>query len=189
MNKKKISNILSGIMGFKKRGDFYIGNCNDSVISGYSLDVPPSAIYICRFALPAYDNVEFLHMALGKRIVALPKNGKASEKNLDLSDFLRRDWSLFSKVDSCESLIEYINAERLESTYALWVRYLTCIRRKEFEAAERLDAENDVTSKFLELRVISKHFANLSEARKQGGWEACSALIDDWSRKTTMALC
>lgn len=189
MNKKQIEIILSGAMGFKKRGNFYIGVCNDSVVSGYSLDVTPDAIYIWRFVLPSYDNVEFLHMTLGKRIITLPKRGEVSGEKVDLSSFLRRDWSSFSEVDSCEDLIKYIDVEGLESTYALWVKYLTHIRCKDFEAAERLNAENDATTKFLELQVISKHFADLSEARKRGGMETYSTLLDEWKRKTTTTFC
>ena len=155
MKKNAVARILSNLAGFKKSGSFYIGTCNDSVIAGYALDAPPSAIYIVKFALPSYDHIEFLHFGLGRRILTLPK-GNSAAGDIGVSDFLKRDWSAFSKVNDCESLIKYIDVEKLEGTYALWARYLTHIRCKEFDAAEHLHGDAAVAKKFSELQAISK---------------------------------
>jgi hypothetical protein len=188
MNKNVVSKTLAKMPGFKKSGSFYIGTCNDNVIAGYGLDAPPSAVYIWKFALPSYDDVEFLHFGLGKRILTLPQ-GNDTAGDIDLSDFLQRDWSAFFKVNDCESLIRYIDVEKLGGTYALWARYLTDIRCKDFDAAERLQGDAGVAKKFSELQAISKQFADLSEVRNRRGWEGCSALLDEWQRKTRAAYC
>ena len=189
MKKDAIAKMLTSKLGLKKRGAFYLGTCNDSVIAGYGLDAAPSATYITRFAVPSYDDVEFLHFGLGKRVLTLPNNGDAARKNVYPLDFLQRDWSDFSKVADCESLIKYIDFEKLEGTYALWARYLTHIQCGRFGAAERLHNDPSVAKKFSELRAISKHFADLSEAKSRGDWEGCFALLDRWRRKTKAAYC
>ncbi len=61
MNKKAAAKVLSSLPGFRKLGSFYIGTCNQEVISGYALDAPPGGVYISRFVLPAYDHIDFLH--------------------------------------------------------------------------------------------------------------------------------
>jgi hypothetical protein len=187
MKKNAVAKALADMPGFIKRGSFYVGTCNDSVIAGYSLDAPPSAVYVWRFLIPAYDNVEFLHMSLGKRILTLPQSSE--EGIVELSESVQRDWSDFSKVTDCGSLIKYLDVEQLASPYALWVRYLTHIQCKEFDAAERLNADASVAKKLSELQAISKSLAELSEVRSSGGWESCSALLDEWRRKTKAAFC
>lgn len=187
MKKEAIARVLTDKLGFKKKGAFYIGTCNDWVIAGYGLDAAPSATYITKFAVPAYDNIEFMHFGLGKRILTLPSSGAAKE-GVDLVDFLRRDWSDFSKIEDCESLIRFIDAEKLVGVYALWARYLTYIQCKNFDAAERL-CDASVAMSFAQLQAISKHFAALSEAKSQGGWEGCLLLLDGWRQKTKAAYC
>jgi hypothetical protein len=92
-------------------------------------------------------------------------------------------------VNDCASLMEYLDKEKVEGAYALWTRYLTHIQCKDFDAAERLHSDANVTKKLSELRAISKQFAELSEAKSQGGWEGCLALLDGWRRKTKAAFC
>lgn len=189
MNKNDAAKALTRMTGFKKSGSFYIGTCNDSVIAGYGLDAPPGAIYIWRFALPSYDNIEFLHFGLGKRILTLPQGSSGVGEKVDFANFLLRDWSTFSEVNDCERLIGYINAEELAGAYALWARFLTHIRCKEFTAAGLLWDNANVAKKFAELKAISTQFAALSKARDRGGWERCSLLLDEWHRKTMAAFC
>ncbi len=187
MKKSAIAKILSGL-GFKKSAGYYLGTCNDDVIAGYALDAPPSAIYIWQLVLPAYDNIEFLHMTLGKRILTLPKDDD-SIAPADVEEALRRDWAIFSKVTDCKSLIAYIGAEGKIGTYALWTRYLTHIRCGEFDAAQHLQNDVQVVREFSEAQSISAKFADLSAERSRGGWEACSALLDEWQRKTRATYC
>jgi hypothetical protein len=188
MKKNAITKILLNTLGLKKKGAFFIGTCNDSVIAGYGLDEAPSATYIVRFALPSYDNVEFLHFGLGERMLTLP-TGNDMVGDVNLSDFLQRDWSTFSKVNDCGSLIKYLDEEKVEGTYALWTRYLTHIRCGDFDAAERLYGDEGVAKKLSELQAISKSFAELIEVKSRSGWEDCLALLDEWRRKTKAAFC
>ena len=186
MKKNAVDKTLKNVVGPKKSGSFYLGVCNDSVISGYCIDAPPSAIYICRFILPSYDNIEFLHLSLGKRLLTVPQTG--SEESFDLSDFLRRDWSEFSRINDSESLLRYIDAEQLDGTYSLWARYLTLVRRNDFSAAEELLGAGAAKS-FSELRAISQNFAELSDAKNRSGWDGCSALLSRWLQKTKATYC
>ena len=188
MKKSAVARILANLASFKKNGSYYVGTCNENVITGYGLDAPPSAIYITRFALPCYDDIEFLHFGLGERILTLPMGDDAVSES-ELAEFLRRDWSLFSAVNDCKSLIEYIDLEGFVGTYALWVRYLTHIRCGEFEAASRFVEGTEVARKFSEAQTIPTLFAQLSEAKSRGGWEACQALLDEWQRKTKATYC
>lgn len=188
MNQKEIAHALEKVARFNKRGSFFLGTCNDSVIAGYGIDAPSSALYIWKFVIPTYDNVEFLHFSLGKRIVTIPRDDKTPLGLVELFNIFQRDWSSFSEVTDCESLTKYIELEKLEGTYARWVRYLTHIRSNEFDFAERLHDDTVVSKEFRECQAVSKSFAAMAEARSLGGWKRCSALLDDWQAKTK-AIC
>src|SRR5215471_3046251 len=98
MNKTDAAKMLANLPGFKKRGQFYIGTCNGSVISGYALDAPVGSVYIWRFVLPSYDDVEFLHLSLGRRIIASTAIGHEDTNPIRVSETLRRDWSALSEI-------------------------------------------------------------------------------------------
>jgi len=187
MNKGAVANVLARVGALKRNGSFYIGTCNDAVIAGYALDAPPSAIYIWKFVLPTYDDIEFLHLSLGRRIMTLTQTDGTNPEELD--GFIRRDWRQFSEVSNVENLVDYIETEGFEGTYADWVRYLTHIKQQEFDLAERLHGNAQATKRFSELQTISKQFHALLRAKELEGWEGCASLLDEWVKKTKATFC
>jgi hypothetical protein len=188
MRKKNVAKILHNLPGFSRKGLFFLGTCNDEVIGGYCLDAQPNNIYIWKFVLPSYDNLDFLHLSLGKRILTFPHDEDKAGEDAHIQDFLRRDWSELCRVNNSESLIGYMNSEGLDGTYAAWVRFLTHIHLREFSTAEQIYRGVGVAEKFSALRAISQSFKELSEAEKRGGWESCLVLLDVWVSNTKRRL-
>jgi hypothetical protein len=187
VKKAAIKKILGDMPGFRRHGSFFIGNCNDSVLSGYCLDSPAECLYIWRFILPSYDNIEFLHLALGKRILSISKG--TPSVGVDVADFLQRDWVEFCKVKDTASFVSYLDEENFEGAYIGWAKYLTYIWRKEFSRAERILSESDTLADFSKLKVIATNFAILSRKFQEQGWSGCEALLDDWVLKTKSTYC
>lgn len=187
MNKRKLDKAFSRVHRFVKSGPFYIGTCNQEVVTGYCLDAAPSCSYIWRFALPAYDNIEFLHLSLGGRIASYSKDEGVQEA--DLIELLNSDWCLLSGLQDSESLIRYIDREMFSGTYALWTRYLVHIWRKEFNAAETMHNNDGIAQKFAEMRAISGSFEELSKIIDTGSWQATIERLSEWSHKTASTFC
>ena len=171
--------------GFTRNGSFYFGTRNDDVMAGYCLDAPPNVIRVYRFVLPVYDDVPFLHMGLGEPI--LTTGHDQFEGSTDLSDIVRRDWTGFSELTDCEGLIRYLDVAKPAGPYALWVRYLTYIWRKSFDAAEKIHTDPAATKVFLGFQMVSKQFTDLSEIRNRNGWAGCHSHLEQWQQKTKAA--
>jgi len=189
MKKTTVARKLAGLPGFRKSGTYYIGVCNDDVIAGYCLDAPPTSIYVWRFVIPSYDNIDFLHMALGKRVLTLPHTQNGSGDDIDITGFLLRDWVEFSRIRDRIDLISYIDHEALEGTYALWVRYITYIKNRDFIKAEYLLEVEGADEKFLDMPAVRNNFVALSKEREVGDWEGCFALLGAWGHRTKATYC
>ncbi|MFT4046602.1 MAG: hypothetical protein QM661_07875 [Solimonas sp.] len=188
MKKSAVDRKLARLPGFKKKDGFYFGTCNDDVMAGYCIDAPPSCIYICRFVIPTYDDIDFMHMSLGGRILNLPRNDSNNE-SIDIAGFLRQDWSEFSKLSDRKHLIAYLDREGFQGVYALWTRYITHIRNRDFKSAEQLENAEGVREKFLGMPAVAKNLASLSQAKAKDGWEGCYIQLGAWLNKTKETYC
>jgi hypothetical protein len=187
VNKKSVAKVLSSLPGFKNAGGFYFGICNREVISGYVLDAPPGGLYIWRFILPIYDRIDFLHMALGKRIAQFSPNETASSPT-DVALLLKHDWEGFSNVRDCQSLLAYLDREQLEGDYSQWARYLTHIRCGELGAADRMENRWQ-SSGFPRVQLVVQSMQMVLDAKGRSGWNGVQELLTEWSERTVEKFC
>jgi hypothetical protein len=181
--RRTVDKLMKGI-GLRRTGHYYIGTFNQDVITGYCLDKPPLNAYVWRFALPAYDSIDFLHLALGERILHFTKGGNVPDETSDPAALLQRDWARFSQVQDCSSLIGYIDRLGFGGPYTPWTRLITHVRCREFDAAERISTDAEIMEDIASLRAIERGFAELTETRRQQGWEGCASLLDKWQQQT-----
>ena len=187
MNKKAAAKVLSSFSELRRQGDHYFGICNRELISGYALDAPPGGIYVARFILPAYDSIEFLHMALGKRIAQFPRDETDSGSS-DLGALLRNDWQAFSSVRDCGTLVAYLDRERVEGEYCQWTRYLTHVRGGEFESADRMQHEWQ-SSGFPRMQLVVQNMRAVLAAKESSGWNGVQDLLTEWSDHNMAKFC
>lgn len=187
MTERSVANVLSSLPGFRKLGGFYFGTCNAEVISGYALDAPPRGLYIWRFILPAYDRIDFLHMALGKRIAQFPRT-EADLSSTDIRLLLKTDWENFSNARDCQSLLAYLDREQLRGDYSQWAIYLTYIRSGDLEAADRMECQWR-SSGFPKLQVVTQNMKAVLEVKGRSGWNGVEELLSEWSKRTVAKFC
>jgi hypothetical protein len=188
VNKKAAAKVLSSLPGFRKLGSFYIGTCNQEVISGYALDAPPGGVYISRFILPAYDRIDFLHMGLGKRIAQFLRHGAASDST-DLDLLLKNDWQDFSSAYDCRSLMAYLDREKVVGDYCQWTRYLTYARVGDLESAGRLELQWQSSPGSSRVRLVAQNMQVVLEAKGRSGWNGVQELLAEWSERTVAKFC
>src|SRR5579875_2010067 len=95
--------------GFYPLGDFLIGLRNSEIISGLAIDAARSSTYIWTFVLPAFDDLPFLHMSLGKRVATC---GPIS----DCIDAASNEYArIIFNIRTAKGLEEYINAQAVGS--------------------------------------------------------------------------
>jgi|HubBroStandDraft_1064217.scaffolds.fasta_scaffold04115_8 hypothetical protein len=190
MKKAEVIKHLARLPGFKKVGMFYIGLCNNDIISGYCLDAPPQNIYIWRFILPTFDNIEFFHLTLGKRVLSVTHSRFwDGDDSIDIGQLILKDWSEFSKIKDRAGLLSYIDTEQLNSAYALWVRYITYIMNREFDRAEEIHNIPEINRMLLDFQFVSKNYTLLSKEKAESGWEGCVKLLDIWLKKMREKFC
>jgi len=188
VNKKAVAKVLSSLPGFRKLGSFYIGTCNQEVISGYALDAPPGGVYISRFILPAYDRHDFLHMGLGERIAQFSRNRDASDST-DLDLLLKNDWQYFANARDCRSLMAYLDREQVVGDYCHWTRYLTYARVGDLESAGRLEMQWQSSPGPLRLQLIAQNMKVVLEVKGRSGWSGVQELLTKWSEHTVTKFC
>lgn len=190
MKKESVARVIAKLPGFRKRGPFFVGTCNDNVIAGYSIDAPPSHTYVWRFVLPSYDRNEFLHMALGKRVVALPRvDDQNGPDAASLSAILVEDWAHLKDVREAGDLLSYIEKEDLEGEYVGWTKYLTYIKQGRFEEAETLGEGLRSDPSFPRVALVANNLKSLSESMSKAGWDGAQHLLAEWGRETTATFC
>jgi hypothetical protein len=161
-------------LGFYNAGNFLIGRKTKDIVSGFAIDAAPGAVYVWTFILPRFDEISFLHMSLGERVIDL------SASDYSVEDGLKNAWKALADVAGAERLIDYLDGHDIRGEYATWVRFICLIRLGRTEEAERM------------LEVIGsicvdsapRKFKELQDARKYGGWLAAQELLDDWSCRT-----
>jgi hypothetical protein len=189
VNKKAVAKVLSSLPGFRKLGSFYIGACNQEVISGYALDSPPGGVYVWRFILPAYDRIDFLHMSLGERIAQFPRNRDASDST-DLDVLLKNDWQDFSNARDCRSLMAYLDRKQVVGDYCQWTRYLTYARVGDLESAGRLELQwQSSPGSSPRLQLVAQSMKVVLEVKGRSGWSGVQELLTEWSKYTVTKFC
>jgi hypothetical protein len=188
VNKEAAAKVLSSLPGFRKLGSFYIGTCNQEVISGYALDAPPGGVYISRFVLPAYDRIDFLHLSLGERIAQFPRSCDASDFT-NLERLLNNDWQEFSNARDCQSLMAYLDREGIVGDYCQWVRYLTHARVGDFESAGRLEQHWQSSQGPPRLQLVVQNMKLVLEAKGRSGWSGVQELLVTWSEQNVRKFC
>jgi len=188
VNKKAVAKVLSSLPGFRKLGSFYIGTCNQEVISGYALDAPPGGVYISRFILPAYDRIDFLHMSLGERIAQFPRNRSVSDST-DLDLLVKTDWQELSNARDCRSLMVYLDREKVAGDYCQWTRYLTYVRVGDIKSAGGLELQWQSSPGPARLPLIAQNIKAVLEVKERSGWNGVQALLTKWSEDTVRKFC
>jgi hypothetical protein len=187
VNKSAVVKMLSSLPGFRKLGSFYIGTCNQEVISGYALDAPPGGIYIWRFILPAYDRIEFLHMSLGKRIAEFSRDGASDSKDLDI--LLKNDWQDFSNASDSRSLVDYLDREQVGGDYSQWTRYLAYVRVGDFESAVRLELQWQSSPGFPKIQLLAEDVQVVLATKERSGWNGVQELLTQRAERTVTKFC
>jgi len=173
LDKRRVKNAAKKL-GLFPSGNFLIGTRNKDIMSGLAIDATPSSIYIWTFVLPSFDDVTFMHMSLGERVVDLG----LSDYPLDHS--LENAWNYISFIKDTRQIIDYLEKENIVGEYAVWVRFICMIRLARFDEAEHmLGAVEKLQSisiprKIEELRGVLSH----------SGWPATQNLLVEWSCRT-----
>jgi len=188
VSKRAILKIFSSIRAFRSFGPFYIGICNEEVVSGYVLDAPPDGVSIWRFILPAYDRIEFLHMGLGKRIAEFFDADRAPVSS-ELELMLKNDWETFSKAQDARSLVHYLDSEKVDGDYCEWAKFLTCVRLGELEIASTYETQWRHSPHFPRVQLIEHNLKLVHEAKERTGWNGVQELLSDWSKQTVEKFC
>lgn len=161
-------------LGFHVKGSFLIGVRSKDVISGLAIDAAPSAIYIWTFVLPAFDDVAFMHMALGERVIDL------SSCEYPLEQALTNVWGSIHSIRDAGDIISYLETEEIVGEYAKWTRFICLARLGNFDQAEEmLGAVKDLRS-----AAIPRKLNELQHAKSFGGWPAVQKLLIEWSHRT-----
>lgn len=188
MSKKAVARMLSALSGFRTLGSFYIGTCNQEVLSGYALDAPPGGIYIWRFILPAYDRLKFPHMSLGKRIAQFPLD-KVSSESAGLELLLKNDWNEFSNVHDCQSLMTYLDREQVQGDYCEWTRYITYVRIGDLESARRVESQWQSSSGSPRIQLVAQNLELVLKVKERSGWSGVQGLLIEWSEQNISKFC
>lgn len=187
--KAAVARNLAKLPGFRRNGYFYLGTCNADVLAGYCIDAPPSGIYIWRFAIPAYDNVEFLHMTLGQRILAFSYSELSGTALSNVSEHVSQDWAKFSELRDRRSLISYIQNKAFDGHYASWTKFITSVRDRDFAKASELEAEFLTDATHVSTSLVGRNVDSLFQAKSENGWEGAFDLLDAWSKKSVARYC
>lgn len=192
MKKAVAARLLAKLPGFRRLGSFHLGVCNQEVISGYALDAPPGGLYVWRFVLPAFDNIDFLHLSLGTRIAELASGEEAQgleDERERLASLLLKDWKELSAIRDVGSLLAYMNQGQFAGEYSRWAMYLAHIRNGELKIAERLESEWRAEGWVPGVRSVANNMLILSQVKDRSGWRGVSELLTEWSAGTTSKFC
>lgn len=177
MEKRRIKKAAKKL-GFYEKGDFLIRYRSRDVVSGLVIDRAPSSIYIWTFLLPAFDDIEFMHMSLGSRVSNISVADDQIDKCLDDA------WDGISPIKDAEQLMMYLDAHGGCGEYGEWVRFICRIRLGKFDEAEQmLDAVRGLKS-----ASIPQKLSQIEEAHSRGGWRAVQDLMVEWSSRTGLML-
>lgn len=163
-------------MGFNAKGNFLVGLQNSDIISGFAIDGAPSSTYIWTFILPAFDDIEFMSMSLGERVINL--NSMMSPIN----EGLEQAWSSISSITNASQLVSYINSSGIVGEYAEWTRFICFIRLGEFRIAEEMLSSIGL----LKSMSIPIKLREIEFSRSYGGWAAAQDLLGEWSARTEL---
>lgn len=192
MKKADAARLLGKSLGFRKLGSFFLGVCDREVISGYALDAPPGGLYVWRFALPAFDRIEFLHLSLGTRIAEFPSGDEAQGSTDELErlvSLLREDWKDLSSVRHASSLLDYMKQRQRSGEYSQWATYLAHIRNGDLCAAQELESEWRAGDWSPRIRSVAESMQTLSQVKDRSGWRGVDALLTEWSTLTLSKFC
>ena len=127
---------ISGI--FKKSGlialgkGAWLGHRSKDVVSGFVIEGSALDTYISGFILPAFDRHKFVNLSLGDRIVNCEIDGNTQSECKTSIDYYIEN---LSHIQSSNDLIEDICGRNVKGHYPIWVRYISYLRRFDFEAA------------------------------------------------------
>lgn len=161
-------------LGFYNAGNFLIGKNTNDIVSGFAIDATPRVVYVWTFILPRFDDISFLHMSLGERVIDL------SASDYPIEDGLRNAWKALADIASAGQLISYLDGHNISGEYAIWTRFLCLIRLGKTDEAERMLelvaplSVDSAPSKLKELQGV----------RQYGGWSAVQDMLGDWSCRT-----
>lgn len=130
--RREISKILLGA-GFKNLGKgAWLGYQGADIASGLRLNGSSIDTYISTFLLPKFDNLDFINLSLGERLVrytigedTLIRTQKA------INDYKSSVWP----VKTPSAMITFIKESGNPGAYATWAIYLCHLRNGEFENA------------------------------------------------------
>ncbi|QIG79934.1 hypothetical protein [Stakelama tenebrarum] len=173
VEKNRIKSVARKI-GFHDKGDFLVRARSKDIIAGLAIDGAPSSTYVWTFLLPAFDDLEFMHMSLGARVVNL------ATLEQPLEESLKDAWDAISPIRDAERLIAYLDAEGIGGEYAEWTRFICLIRLGKFDEAEGMLS----SVKNLTAASIPQKLKEMDEFKSYGGWAAVQDLLVEWSSRT-----
>lgn len=166
LDKRRIKSAAKKI-GFQTNGSFLVGIRNKDVVSGFSIDAPPSGLYVWTFVLPAFDDIAFMHMSLGERVI----DTILSEYPIESA--LKNAWSSISEIRRADQIVDYIESRKISGEYAEWTLFICLVRLGRFGEAENM---LDVVEK-LRSAAIPRKLKELHDIRSYGGWPAVQDLL------------
>jgi|SRR3569623_34541 len=146
------------------------------IASGFTIEGSLSDIYISTFILPTFDKLDFISWGLGSRLInCLPENDTEDECLKAVEQYKR---TLLS-VRNADSLISYLDYNRVRGFYAIWARYISYLRILDLEkATEYLTSER---RKLLHLSVLQK-LEKIEKYARRGDEAAVLRILNEWRR-------
>jgi len=127
-------------------------------------------------------------MALGRRIMAFTYSELSKPVLTHTLHQLSEDWVTFSGLADRRSLVSYIQKESIAGYYALWTKFITCVRDRDFDGASELEAQLMPLMRH-DTSLVGRNFNSLLQEKRKTGWDGAFNLLDVWSRKTLANYC
>lgn len=160
-------------------GDFIICFWNEHVVSGIAIDAAPAATHLWIFILPMYDDLSFLHMTLGERVVECDEGKKCFQ--LAYAIYEKR----IASIKTPAGIVDYMDRRGIEGNYSKFVRYLSYVRDGNYQAAENYYREFPELSTW---RVCRDGMRRLKEVQSSEGWSGVQRKLDDWMKRNIQLL-
>ena len=165
--------------GFYPSGDFLIGLRNSEIISGLAIDSAPSSTYLWTFILPAFDDLSFLHMSLGKRVATCGPTA-------DCLDAASNEYATtIFNIRTAKELEEYIHVQVAESGYSRWARYLCYLKGGQYGMADELSSIIEGTE---QNRLLLERLEHIKSEIMKGGAAGVERTLLSWASHTDAIL-
>jgi len=181
IKRRAIARVLekNGFLHLGKGG--WLGFRGRDAVSGLSIEGSPSDTYISSFILPTFDELHFVGLSLGRRLVHCSHDSSA-ERECESAVAAYRSELL--PIRSAADIVKYLDDSKKDGFYSIWTRYLCFLRNGHLEKAHTyLDEEHQSQLHASVLRRLPEIGPSVAKGDAVGvahvleRWEEVSSLI------------